>query len=118
MHGQNTGQRAHAYTADTRLSSSSPPRALLESLGTRPICNHVLGKLTVSKKNKLSRTPRSLEVHTMLMEMKNKVDVTSNLARHLPSTSEVTKQFFFLFGHIYIFFPIWYASCHHNTYEK
>ena len=26
---------AHAYTADTRLSSSSPPRALLESLGMR-----------------------------------------------------------------------------------
>ena len=26
---------AHAYTADTRLSSSSPPHALLESLGTR-----------------------------------------------------------------------------------
>ena len=26
---------AHAYTADTRLSASSPPRALLESLGTR-----------------------------------------------------------------------------------
>ena len=26
---------AHAYTADTRLSSSSPPRALLESVGTR-----------------------------------------------------------------------------------
>ena len=25
----------HAYMADTRLSSSSPPRALLESLGTR-----------------------------------------------------------------------------------
>ena len=24
-----------AYTADTRLSTSSPPRALLESLGTR-----------------------------------------------------------------------------------
>ena len=27
-------KRAHAYTADTRLSSSSP-RVLLESLGTR-----------------------------------------------------------------------------------
>ena len=26
---------AHAYTADTRLSSSSPPHALLESLRTR-----------------------------------------------------------------------------------
>ena len=26
---------AHAYTADTRLSSSSPPCVLLESLGTR-----------------------------------------------------------------------------------
>ena len=26
---------AHAYTADTRLSSFSPPRTLLESLGTR-----------------------------------------------------------------------------------
>ena len=28
---------AHAYTADTRLSASSPPCALLESLGTRLI---------------------------------------------------------------------------------
>ena len=28
---------AHAYTADTRLASSSPPHALLESLGTRLI---------------------------------------------------------------------------------
>ena len=28
-------KRANLYTADTRLSSSSPPRALLESLGTR-----------------------------------------------------------------------------------
>ena len=25
----------HAYTADARLSTSSPPRAFLESLGTR-----------------------------------------------------------------------------------
>ena len=29
---------AHAYTADTRLSSSTPLRALLESLGTRLVC--------------------------------------------------------------------------------
>ena len=28
-------KRAHAYMADTRLSASSPPCALLESLGTR-----------------------------------------------------------------------------------
>ena len=26
---------AHTYTADTRLSPSSPPRALLESMGMR-----------------------------------------------------------------------------------
>ena len=32
---------AHAYTADTRLSSSSPPRAFLESLGTRLLSLHV-----------------------------------------------------------------------------
>ena len=36
MHGQNTVylKLAHAYTADTRLSASSPLHVLLESLGT------------------------------------------------------------------------------------
>ena len=30
-------KRTHAYTADTKLSSSSPPHVLLESLGMRLI---------------------------------------------------------------------------------
>ena len=35
MHRQNWVKLAHAYMDGARLSSSSPPRGLLESLGTR-----------------------------------------------------------------------------------
>ena len=56
MHGQNTVYQklklAHAYTADTRLSSSSPPRALLESLGTR-LASKVLVWYTLANPNNL-----------------------------------------------------------------
>ena len=50
----------HAYTADTRLSSSSPLHALLESLGTRLVCAIAHSFTMIAVANKITQVCKQI----------------------------------------------------------